>query len=105
MHEARRPGAHRAIISMGQLTVNARILFYVMNQILFPQAYNHSRVEGDITVMWAIRHGINVKWRHYICNMMYKAKQKDNVALPYTYLVQGILEYFGVSMHTEQMVS
>ncbi|KAI9114504.1 hypothetical protein K1719_014202 [Acacia pycnantha] len=81
------------------MTIDARILFYVMTHILFPRPYNHSRMlEGDIPVMWAIQHAINVNWRYYICWMMLKAKQKPNAVLPYAYLVQGILEYFHVPM-------
>ena len=90
---------------MGQLTVSSRILFYVMTHILFPRQHNHSRVaEGDIPIVWAVRHAIPVNWRNYICTLMYKAKQKSTAPLPYAYLVQKILEYFGVPMDTEQMV-
>ena len=55
--------------------------------------------------MWAILHGVNVNWMHYICSMMYKAKMKDTSALPFAYLVQGILEHFGVPMTNEKMMS
>ena len=75
VNEIRRPVGNRPIFYVSQLTVNGRILFYVITHILFPRAYNHSRVlEGDIPVIWAIRHGKPVNWRHYICWMMYKAK-------------------------------
>ncbi|XP_061351047.1 uncharacterized protein LOC133296114 [Gastrolobium bilobum] len=89
-------GQHIAY-TVGLLTVESRILHYVITHILFPRAFNHSRVlEHDIPIMWAIRHGTLVNWRHYICWMMYKAKHKG--ALPFACLVQRILEYFGVPM-------
>ncbi|KOM41114.1 hypothetical protein LR48_Vigan04g131200, partial [Vigna angularis] len=83
------------------MTVEARVLHYVICRVLFPRVSNFAQTtEEDLLIMWIIMTAKQINWTHLIRHRMKKAL-RPGAPLPYPTLVTRILEHFQVQLEAE----
>jgi len=82
--------------------VDQRLLAMIVTKIIVPRRSNHSTLnEGDLIIMYCIKHNVQVDWIYVIHDHMLKAKRLIYFKLLYVILVSKFIKYFGIDVEDE----
>lgn len=86
------------------LSVNDRMLHYVICYVLIPKDSNHSQISDlEMQIMFAIKNKIKINW---ILTMMYHLRQQISLStrLPYGRLISSFLEKTDLDLNREPTI-
>ena len=87
---------------VGRLSLEDRILHYILVCVLIPRAGNYAQISSDdVLVMWVMTSERPINWGYYIIQHMLKVKKKARCALLYGMLITMFLPHFRVPLSGE----
>jgi len=91
---------------VGGLSLNPRILTFIIVWILTPRGHNHAVLhEEDLILMFFIINHLKVNWPYVLGVQMEKARRLMDYRIPYVVLVSRLIQYFQVPLEGELMES
>jgi len=80
---------------VGGLTMNPRIITFIIVWIITPREHNHVVLhEKDLILMYCILNQLEVNWTYVLGEQMMKSKRLVDYRIPYMVLVLKFIEYF-----------
>ncbi|KAF1864620.1 hypothetical protein Lal_00039251 [Lupinus albus] len=96
---------NRDILSDGYLTLENRLIHYLLSYVILPKFSNHSQISDiEIQLMYSIKFNIKINWAKMIMNQMWHVRGSQS-PFPYAFFITKILEHFGVSLDGETKVA
>jgi len=91
----RQPNLHiNKKLLAGPLTIEARLLHYLIVWILCPRGTNHAQCsEVDLLIIYCLMNHIMIEWSMFFMETMLKARKLTQYPLPYSLLISRICEY------------
>jgi len=78
----------------GPLTIEARLLHYLIVWIMCPRGTNHAQSsEADLLIIYCLMIHIMIDWSMLFMETMLKARKLTQYPLPYSFLISRICEY------------
>ena len=87
---------------VGVLTVEDRMLVYLITYILTLRSSNHAQViDDDLQIVYGLKSGIKMNCVRLIENIMLKSHRLVDYEFPYVVLVSRFIDYFNVDVSNE----
>ena len=84
-------------LGVGGLTVENRMLVYLITYILTPRSNNHAQVTNDdLQIVYGLKSSIKMYWVLLIEDIMLKSHGLVDYEFPYAILVSRFIDYFNV---------
>ena len=89
-------------LGVGGLTVEDKMLVYLITYILTPRSSNHAQVTNDdLQIVYGLKSSINMNWVLLIEDIMLKSRRLVDYEYPYVVLASRLIDYFNDDVSNE----
>jgi len=89
-------------LGVGGLTVEDRMLVYLITYIFTPRSSNHAQVtDDDMQIVYGLKSGIKMNWILLIEDIMLKCRRLVDYEFSYVFLTSRFINYFKVNVSNE----
>ena len=91
-------------LGVGGLTIEDKMLVYLISYILTPRSSNHAQVtDDDLQIVYGLKSDIKMNWVLLIEDIMLKFFHLVDYEFPYVVLASRFIDYFKVDVSNEIM--